>query len=144
MRASTLLTLATASLAAAAPAKQQQSTNEKFSVSNFVFGCTVGCNYYFDVSYKDGSAHCEGTLDDKDYVKCKATGKKNKAETLYAYIDTASDKNELKLQAQITDAKAGSYCNYYGQKQVYAATSADADKQKENFKVKNSSATCVA
>lgn len=144
MRVSSILALATAGLVAAAPAKEQTTQNEKFSVSKFVFGCTAGCYYNFDVSYKDASAHCEGSLDDKDYVKCKATGKKNKSETLYAYIDTTTDKNLLKLEAEVNNVKQGSRCNYYGQKQVYAATSEDADKQKENFKVKNDKATCVA
>lgn len=134
MHAFALLTLGAASLAAAAPSTKKDS----FAVSNFVFGCTAGCYYNFDVSFKDSEAHCAGSLEDKDYVKCEG------ADGVSAYIDTSADKNDLKLQAEVSNVAAGSRYNYYGDKQVYAATSSDADKQKESFKVQVKKTTGVA
>ncbi|KAM0718240.1 hypothetical protein Q7P37_006572 [Cladosporium fusiforme] len=128
----------------ASPPPPPASTKEQpknFEVSKFSFGCTAGCYYSFDVAYDNGAAKCSGSLEDKDYVKCST---KDKKQSIYAYIDTTSDKNELKLQAEQSNAKKGTRCNYYGEKQVYAATSSDASKQKEAFKVKNSASTCVA
>lgn len=151
MLASTLIAFGAAGLAAAAPTSPPKygsgddtSSQGTFLVSNFVFGCTVGCNYYFDVAFNDDfSAHCEGTLDDKDYVKCKASSDSD-SETTYAYIDTTTDANLLKLNYETSDASAGTRYNYYGEEQVYAATSSDADKQEESFSVEVSSVTGVA
>lgn len=39
--------------------------------------------------------------------------------------------------------ETGGRYDYYGEKMVYSATSSNADKQKTNFKVKESSATGV-
>jgi hypothetical protein len=141
MHASAILALGAAALAAAAPTTQQKK-QDSFEVSKFVFGCTAGCYYNFDVSYDNGSSyHCAGSLAETDYLQC--TGED---ENLTAYIDNATDKtkNILKLQYEESDVEAGTRYNYYGHKRVYAATSDDASKQKEKFAVKVSSSTGVA
>lgn len=150
MLASTLIAFGAAGLAAAAPTSPPKygsgddSSNGSFDVSNFVFGCTVGCNYYFDVEFNGASsAHCEGTLEDKDYVECKLA-EEDDSERVLAFIDTTEDKNNLKLQYETSDAEAGTRYNYYGEEQVYAATSEDADKQEDSFNVEVSSVTGVA
>ena len=141
MHFSNLITLAAAGLAAAAPSAPKAKT-DSFEVSKFVFGCTAGCYYNFDVSFKnDAKYHCEGSLDDNDYVKCTGT---KKSETISAYIDDSNSKNVLKLQAEVSNAKEGSRYNYFGHDQVYAATSSDADKQKAKFSVPVSKTTGVA
>ena len=140
MHASAILALGAAALAAAAPTTQQKK--DSFEVSKFVFGCTAGCYYNFDVTYNDGdSYHCAGATTATDYIQC--TGED---ENLLAYIDNTTDKtkNILKLEYVDTDVDAGTRYNYYGHKRVYAQTSSDADKQKAKFAVKVSSATGVA
>ena len=141
MHASAILALGDAALAAAAPTTQQKK--DSFEVSKFVFGCTAGCYYNFDVAYNGGeSYHCAGSTTLTDYVECTAGEDKN----LLAYIDNTTDKtkNILKLQFEDSDVEAGTRYNYYGHKRVYAQTSSDADKQKAKFAVKVSSATGVA
>lgn len=140
MRASTIIALGAATLATAAPTTK---TSEKFNVNKFVFGCTAGCYYSFDLNFSGEAAkyECSGSLEDKDYVQC--TGAEG-SKAYYAYIDTTANKNILKLQYEASDVKEQTVTRSYGHKQVYAATSADADKQKENFSVKVSSKTAVA
>ena len=141
MHASAILALGAAALAAAAPTTQQKK--DSFEVSKFVFGCTAGCYYNFDVAYNGGeSYHCAGSTTLTDYVECTAGDDKN----LLAYIDNTTDKtkNILKLEYVDSDVDAGTRYNYYGHKRVYAATSSDADKQKPEFTVKVSSSTGVA
>jgi uncharacterized protein YjbJ (UPF0337 family) len=140
MHASAIIALGAAALAAAAPTTQQKK--DSFEVSKFVFGCTSGCYYNFDVAYNGGETyHCAGALTDTDYLQCTGAD-----DNLTAYIDNATDKtkNILKLQYEDSDVEAGTRYNYYGHKRVYAATSSDADKQKAKFAVKVSSATGVA
>ena len=151
MRASTILALGAAGLVAAAPIASDDSCDNdnkggdnygEFAVNKFVFGCTAGCYYSFDTAFQsDNQWHCEGSLEDKDYVECKGD---TKGETYYAYIDTTTDKNILKLQYEVTDVDAGTRSNFYGEDQVYAATSSDADKQEDNFSVVATSKTSVA
>lgn len=142
MRASTIIALGAATLAAAAPTSNAADEG-KFSVNKFVFGCTAGCYYTFDLNFKGESAEyeCSGSLEDKDYVQCKGN---EGSQAYYAYIDTTENKNILKLQYEVSDVKEQTVTRYYGHKQVYAVTSSDADKQKENFSVKVSSKTAVA
>lgn len=149
MRASTILAVAAPALVAAAPAADKASLPGKFDVTNFSFGCTAGCYWSFDLAVEGSAAShpatgpavkCEGSLnDDTDYVKC---GNVSETQHLYAYI--VKDTNELKLQYEVNDYTKATVFRYYGEKKVYAATSADAAKQKKNFKVKESSATAVA
>ena len=69
MHASAILALGAAALAAAAPTTQQKK--DSFEVSKFVFGCTAGCYYNFDVAYNGGeSYHCAGSTTLTDYVEC--------------------------------------------------------------------------
>lgn len=141
MRASSIIALGAATLAAAAPATSKAS--EKFNVNKFVFGCTSGCYYTFDLNFSGETAkyECSGSLEDKDYVQC--TGAEG-SKAYYAYIDTTENKNILKLQYEVSDVKEQTVTRSYGHKQVYAATSVDADKQKKNFSVKVSSKTAIA
>jgi hypothetical protein len=141
MHTSTIIALGAATLAAAAPTACNPQ-KDSFEVSKFVFGCTAGCYYNFDVTYNDSdSYHCAGALTATDYIQC--TGEDD---NLLAYIDNATDKtkNILKLEYVDSDVDAGTRYNYYGHKRVYAATSSDADKQKPEFSVKVSSSTGVA
>lgn len=146
MRASTILALGAATLASAAPIcgndDNASGDQGKFFVNKFSFGCTAGCYYSFDVAFQsDNSYHCEGSLEDKDYVQCKGDGT---GESYSAFIDTTSGENILKLEYEVSDVDAGSRTNYYGEDQVYAATSSDADKQEESFSVGVKSVTAVA
>ena len=121
----------------------------EFNVTNFVFGCTVGCYWYLDVSVEGNGPnhpavktpiHCEGGLDeDKDYVKC---GNISDTQAIYAYI--VKDTNQLKLQYEVQKPEETAVYRYYGHKKVYAATSDQADLQKPNFDVKESKVTAVA
>ncbi|KAI5363083.1 hypothetical protein Slin15195_G104600 [Septoria linicola] len=128
--------------------KDQNQLPGNFAVSNFVFGCTAGCNYSFDLAV-EGSAEnhpavtksvkCSGDLEATDYVQC---GHVSKTQRLYAYIE--KDTNKLKLEYEVSRPKASAVYRYTGEKTVYAATSDQADKQKKNFKVKETAATGVA
>ncbi|CAK1358049.1 hypothetical protein CB0940_07293 [Cercospora beticola] len=148
---STILAASLASIAAAAPAKRESYAADlpgTFEISNFVFGCTVGCNYNFDLTVS-GSAEnhpavaptyvkCSGDLESTDYVQC---GDVSETQRLYAYIE--KDTNELHLQYEVQNYNTGAIYRYYGEEIVYAATSEDADKQEECFEVKENRATGV-
>jgi hypothetical protein len=158
MRASTIIVLGAAGLAAAAPAsapscKNSNSGDDSTStqtygsfVNKFVFGCTAGCYYTFDINFTTTNEQfeCSGSLEDKDYVECKAAGDST-GESYSAYIDTTSGKNLLKLQYTVSNyPDEGTTTHWYGEDRVYAATSADADKQEANFSVDATSMTAVA
>lgn len=110
---------------------------------------TSSCYYSFNVTVPDSAqnhpailtpVHCSGSLDDdKDYVTC---GHISQTQSIAAYI--VKDTNELKLRYNVENPTEGSYYSYFGEKRVYAATSADADKQKSSFEVTESKATGVA
>ena len=144
-----------ATFAAAAPTSTPDScgndggddtpqTYGSFFVNKFVFGCTAGCYYSFDVSFTttDEQYSCSGSLEDKDYVDC--TGKESGA-SYSSFIDTTSGKNILKLQYTVNNyPNEGTVTHFYGEDQVYAATSDDADKQEASFSVDATSSTAVA
>lgn len=147
---SNLLALGAATLAVAAPAADTtQAKKHQFAVTNFVFGCTVGCDWYFDVAVEGNGpdhpavktpVHCKGGLDeDEDYVKC---GNISDTQAIYAYI--VKDTNELMLQYEVQKPAETAVYRWYGEKKVYAATSDQAALQKPNFKVVESKATGVA
>jgi hypothetical protein len=141
MRASSILAFGAAGLAAAAPTANTGDKG-KFFVNKFVFGCTSGCYYSFNLNFQNDSQYqCSGSLEDKDYVECKGDVAN---ESYYAYIDTTENKNILKLQYEVSNSEEGTVTRYYGEDQVYAVTSSDADKQEENFSVGVSSVTAVA
>lgn len=149
MKFSSALALAGASLAAAAPTTTDPLAGQNFNVTNFVFGCTVGCDWYFDLAIEGSAANhpetlppvkCQGNLDDTtDYKEC---GFVSETQHLYAYIVKAT--NELKLQYEVFNYNTGATYRYYGNETVYAATGDNADLQEPNFKVPESSATGVA
>jgi hypothetical protein len=157
MRASTIIAFGAVGLAAAAPTSVPSCKNSNsgskgtdtqsygsFFVNNFVFGCTAGCYYSFDVSFTttDAQFECSGSLEDKDYVECK--GDVN-GESYSAYIDITTDANLLKLQLTVSNyPDKGTTTHWFGDNQVYAATSSDADKQKDYFSVSATSMTAVA
>jgi hypothetical protein len=152
MRASTILTLGVAGLAAALPTSTPDDCGDEsgstdtqtygsFFVNKFVFGCTAGCYYTFDVSFttNEEQFECSGSLQDKDYVDCKGN------ESYSAYIDTTSGENILKLQYTVNNyPNEGTVTHFFGDDQVYAATSEDADKQEASFSVDATSSTAVA
>jgi hypothetical protein len=157
MRSSTIIAFATAGLAAAAPTSAPSCKNSNagsastatqsygsFFVNKFVFGCTSGCYYSFDVSFTttDTEFSCSGSLSDKDYVECKGDVK---GESYSAYIDTTTGANLLKLQLTVSDyPDKGTTTHWYGKDQVYAATSSEADKQKDSFLVEATRMSAVA
>jgi len=156
MRASTIIALGAATLAAAAPTSTPDScgndsgstdtqTYGSFFVNKFVFGCTAGCYYSFDVSFTtttDEQSTCSGSLEDKDYVECKG---ESTGASYSAFIDTTSGSNLLKLQYTVQNyPNEGATTHFYGKDQVYAATSEDADKQEASFSVNADSSTAVA
>lgn len=139
-----LLAVAAASLASAAP-----GTPGTFDVSKFTFGCTVGCDWNFDVKVTGSgpnhpavpnAVHCAGQLDkNTDYVPC---GKISDTQSISAYI--VKDTNELKLKYDVSFPKKNTAFSFMGQQKVYAATSSQADLQKPAFQVKETSSTGVA
>ncbi|KAI6904474.1 hypothetical protein KC318_g5419 [Hortaea werneckii] len=153
MFAKNILTTAAASsvLANASPLPAESSDQQQgFEVSNFIFGCTVGCSWYFNATVSGDSAnhpcvstpvYCNGNLDhDTDYKECTSTG--SESSSISAFIEKAS--NTLFLRYTVNDVEAGSTHNYYGNDTVYAATSSDADKQEANFFVPETTVTAVA
>jgi hypothetical protein len=157
MRASTVIAFGAVGFAAAAPTSAPSCGNSNagskgteaqsygsFFVNNFVFGCTAGCYYSFKISFTttDAQFECSGSLEDKDYVECK--GDVN-GESYSAYIDTTTGANLLKLQLTVSSyPDEGTTTHWYGEDQVYAATSSDANKQKEYFSADATSMTAVA
>lgn len=149
MHFSSVLALGAATLATAAPLLDLAQEDYQFNVTNFVFGCTVGCYWNFDVSVEgsgpnhpavDTPVHCEGGLDeDTDYVQC---GNVSETQTIYAYI--VKENNDLKLQYEVQVPGETAVYRYYGNQTVYAATSDQADLQEPNFKVLETEATGVA
>lgn len=146
MQFSNLLTLGAASLAVAAPALEKREQNQ-FAVTHFSYGCTVGCDWSFDVAIQGSEANhpainepvsCSGNLQNTDYVKC---GDVSATQTIYAYIE--KDTNQLKLQYEVNNLQGAIY-HYYGQQQVYASTSAQADQQQAEFLVPETQSTGVA
>lgn len=144
MRASTLLSVSIAALASGAPLEERAPSNY-FAVSKFVYGCTVTCDWSFDVKVFGKQAEhppvkkpvtCSGSTTDQDYVKCAEI---NASQSIYAYID---EDNQLQLQYEYDDTAEGARCQYYGDVHVQAATS--GKPQKKNFRVKETSAQCVA
>ncbi|KAK4627303.1 Ecp20-3 [Fulvia fulva] len=148
MLASSLLTLAAATLATALPAGVEPAAAPgQFEVTNFVFGCTVGCDWYLDIAVHPDIAgthpsvpngvHCEGNLDDnKSFKECAHVSNGSK---LYAFI--SKDDNLLQLRYEVTDVATSTVYNYYGEKAVYAATSDYADLQTPEFNVTEISGT---
>jgi hypothetical protein len=62
-----------------------------------------------------------------------------------AYIDTTTDANILKLQYTVSSYTGeGTTAHLYGKEQICAATSSDADKQKDYFSVDATNTTAVA
>lgn len=155
MHASSFLTLAAASFAAAAPLELSifaAPTTGNFSVTDFVFGCTVGCNWYFNVTVEGEFANhpavttpvpCEGSFEDVDYVEC---GPISETQSVYAYIQKGNETadNLLKLQYTNSVPSNTAYYNYFGEEVVYAATSDKAALQEPEFIVEETSATAVA
>jgi hypothetical protein len=157
MHASTIVAFSAAGLAAAAPTSTPSCGSSNggsegtdtlsygsFFVNKFVFGCTASCYYSFEVSFTTSDAQfaCSGSLDDKNYVECKGDVD---GESYSAYINTTTDVNLLKLQLTVSNyPDEGTTTHWYGEDQVYAATSSDADKQKDYFSVDATSMTAVA
>jgi hypothetical protein len=157
MRASTIVAFGAAGFAAAAPTLALSGGHSNsggegtdtqsygsFFVNKYVFGCISGCYYSIKVSFTttDTQFECSGSLDDKNYVECK--GDIN-GESYFAYIDTTTDTNLLKLQLTVSNhPDEGTTMHWYGQDQIYAAAGPDADKQKDSFSVDATSSTAVA
>lgn len=150
----TIVAAICATLAAATTPSTYGDSNQsqlpgKFAITSFVFGCTVGCSYSFDLSVSGNAENhpavkklvtCSGDLDTAtDYVEC---GHVSKTQRLYAYI--VKDTNELKLQYEVQRPKTGAVYRYMGERVVYSATSDQAALQKKQFKVKETNATAVA
>ncbi|EME46806.1 hypothetical protein DOTSEDRAFT_70694 [Dothistroma septosporum NZE10] len=147
MLASSLLTVAAATLATALPAGVTPAAAPgQFDITNFIFGCTAGCFWYLDIAVHPAvanhpsvpsSVHCQGNLDDnKSFKECDHVTNESK---LYAFI--GKDDNLLQLKYEVTNSSTSTVYNYYGEKEVYAATSAYADLQTPNFNVTEISGT---
>jgi hypothetical protein len=115
-----------------------------FFVNQFVFGCTAGCYHSFKVTFTttDEQFKCFGSPRDQDYVECKGDAT---SASYSAYIDTTTDANILKLQYTVSSYTGeGTTAHLYGKEQICAATSSDADKQKDYFSVSATSTTAIA
>ncbi|KXT18033.1 hypothetical protein AC579_4597 [Pseudocercospora musae] len=143
MRTSTIIALAASSLASASPlGTVDPPATAHFHVSKFVFGCSAGCNWSFNVTVEGEAKNhpelktpvtCSGGLDqDKDYKKCDV-GAVSKTQQVLAYID--KDTNELKLQYAVNNLEEHKTYRYYGEKEVYAATSDKGKLQQDEFDV---------
>ena len=64
-------------------------------------------------------------------------------QSIAAYIVKSTNELKLRYEVNVPTETGGRY-DYYGEERVYAATSSDADKQKKDFSVVESSATGVA
>lgn len=149
MHASSFLALAAATFAAAAPLDLTVAADTgSFAVTNFVFGCTVGCSWNFDVKVNGNFAnhpnvpnpvHCEGSFDDTDYVECEHV---SNTQSILAYIE--KDNNSLKLQYVNQIPAETAVYKFYGNQTVYAATGENAALQQKEFTVPETSSTGVA
>ncbi|CZT18384.1 uncharacterized protein RCC_04228 [Ramularia collo-cygni] len=158
MHASTIFALAAATFASAAPVDIPGQQFGSFEVSNFIFGCTSGCNWYFDVSIAgsflnhpaiDTPVHCEGgwALDPSDvpseYVEC---GPISQTQSVSAYVTRAVEEGEqsvLNLVYSTSNPLTGAVFKYYGDDNVYSATGYNASLQQSEFSVPETSATAV-
>ena len=149
MRASSILTLGTAALAAAAPAQLEERQAElgQFHVSNFVYGCTTTCDWSFDVTVGPKFAnhppvkktvHCEGSTDIKSFQDGTCSDISD-TKTIRAFI---GPQNRLRLQYEVSFPEEGSRYAYTGGKKVNAQTS--GKPQPSEFVVPETKATGVA
>ena len=133
MRASSILALGAAALVSAAPAApaplEERADLGEFNVTNFVFGCTSGCYWYFDVTVGPKSSHhpavtkpvhCEGNLDDNKSFTDGTCADFSDNKAIRAYI---GPKGRLNLQYEVNFPKEGSTYWYQGGKKVGAQTS---------------------
>lgn len=147
MRASTILGLGLAALATSSPIEARQDTSgNTFEVSNFVYGCTITCDWNFDVTVTGDqtnhppvkkAVHCQGNLDDTDFVECSGP---NDTRYVSAYIRKSN--NQLRLKYHVEKPKQGAYYEYFGHRHVNAATS--GKPQPSEFTVKEVRAIGVA
>ncbi|KAF1826603.1 uncharacterized protein K489DRAFT_377033 [Dissoconium aciculare CBS 342.82] len=148
MRASTIIALASSTLVAAAPTPRDTSSSSNiFEISDFVFGCTNDCGWSFKATITgsnppthpslDTPVTCAGNFNVQDpssgqqYVDCSATG--DAKTSLVANIDPKT--NVLSLLYLVSAPEDGNNYRYLGQKEVYAVTGPDADKQAADFSV---------
>ncbi|KAK3722480.1 hypothetical protein LTR37_002472 [Vermiconidia calcicola] len=146
MRTSTILAAGLATIASAAPVlEERQNNGNYFQVSNFVFGCTVTCDWSFDVQVVGKTENhpavnkvisCSGTKEDTDFVECSDVDERR---SILAYI---TPKNQLRLQYEVNQPAKGARYNYYGHKKVNSQTS--GEPQASEFKVLETRATGVA
>ncbi|KAF7197604.1 hypothetical protein HII31_01107 [Pseudocercospora fuligena] len=152
MRTSTILALAASTLTSASPLLAiEPPVTAQFNVSKFVFGCTTGCYWSFNVTVEGefknhpelkSPVTCSGGLDEnKDYKKCDV-GDVSETQEVLAYI--VKDTNMLKLQYAVNNLEERSTYRFYGEKKVYAATSDQAKLQKEEFFVPETVVAAVA
>ncbi|KAI5363070.1 hypothetical protein Slin15195_G104470 [Septoria linicola] len=122
-----------------------------FNITNFIYGCTSGCYWYFNVSVEGTYAnhpaaptpvYLQGGLDENtDYVRGNVSG----TQQISAYI--VKETNTLKLEYEVSYpdlGPSGAVYRYYGEQVVYAATSVNASLQEPNFKVNETRFTGVA
>ena len=118
MRASAVLGLSLAALATSSPIEARQDTSgNTFNVSNFVFGCTVTCDWSFDVTVSGSQTNhpalttavtCSGSTTDKDFVECTEIGNGN-TRYVAAYITGA---DQLRLKYHVSKPKQGAYYEF--------------------------------
>lgn len=126
MRVSNILALGSAALVSAAPLQERADLGE-FSITNFVFGCTVTCDWSFDVTIGPKfdhhpavkkAVHCSGTKDIKSFQDGTCTDISG-TQTLRAFIGPA---DRLKLQYEIQYPQEGATYWYQGGKKVGSQT----------------------
>ncbi|EME88453.1 uncharacterized protein MYCFIDRAFT_209811 [Pseudocercospora fijiensis CIRAD86] len=145
MRTATILAVAASTLASASPFEDvAPPVNSQYDVTKFVYGCSAGCHWSFNVTvegeYKNHPelqtpVTCSGGLDEnQDYKKCD--GAPSETQEVAAYIDKAT--NLLKVRYTVKNLEEHNTYKFYGDKRVYASTSADAKLQQEDFAVPES------
>ncbi|KAK3716055.1 hypothetical protein LTR37_006785 [Vermiconidia calcicola] len=147
MRTSTILAAGLATIASAAPVlEERQNNGNYFQVSNFSYGCSVTCDWSFDVQVIGKTENhppvdrkvisCSGTTEDTDFVECSDVDERR---SILAYI---TPKNQLRLQYEVNQPAKSARYNYYGHKKVNSQTSGEL--QPGQFKVYETRATGIA
>lgn len=147
MIASTLLLSTLAALVAGSPIAARDPNI--FHVSNFVFGCTTTCDWYYDVTVvndavnhpRTGSVHCQGSLDSVTSFDTAASACDfiSDSQKLSTFID---QDNNLQLRYKYENTTLGGTFWYEGSTPVNAATS--GKPQATDFSVPETKAYAIA
>ena len=132
--------LSAAALATANPL-EQATQGKAFVITNFIFGCTIGCDWSFNVVIQgSGPNHppvklpvkCSGNTDNAlDYTDC---GVVSDTQKIRAYV--TMDTNVLNLEYDVQKQSQNLVYHFTGELKVRTTMSTGPKKQKKKFMVK--------